>query len=480
MGWAMGERVEQQEAGVKQTAGIAALFAVAGVVWAAPITVGTTLTNQRFEWKSSYSSRSAGTYGQYEVGLTAGVTYEILTSNIVAGTSGDPYLYLLSTSGVVLAQDDDSAGSNNAKIVFTPTASGTYWIRLRAYHKGKYGTCSLTVREQAPTPPPVEVVIRPGDVLNDQIFEWRSQYTYRYEGTYGQYRIDMAAGTTYTFETSNSVGGGSDTYLYLLNSALQVVAYDDDAGAGYHSRLTYQPSAGATYYLRLRAYTKGASGTCRLTCTGATLPPGNPLYPDLICWVYAQGLRDAYISIEGGVRKLRFSNTVANRGAGALELYGVVDGAGTTQAYQNVYNDNGSKTTYQVGTFSFAGHESHNHWHFDDFAVYELRTLSGALVATSDKVSFCLLDYARYTAESIPGAPASAVYTCSNQGISIGWADVYGAGLEGQYIVITGVPDGTYRLVSITDPFDRLHEEPRTNNTGEVTLTISGSTVTVP
>ena len=94
---------------------------------------------------------------------------------------------------------------------------------------------------------------------------------------------------------------------------------------------------------------------------------------------------------------------LANRGAGPLELYGVVNSTtGETDAYQVVYHDNGARLTYHVGTFSFAGHATHNHWHFDEFAKYELRNAStGALVASSDKVSFCLLDLDDYSGSSM-------------------------------------------------------------------------------
>jgi hypothetical protein len=327
------------------------------------------------------------------------------------------------------------------------------------------------------TPPTTEVILRPGDVLNDQTFEWRTGFVGRQDGNYGQYRVDMVVGTSYSFTTSASVGGGNDTFLYLVNAAGQVVGQDDDSGDGNHSLLSFSAPAAGTYYLRLRAYTAGASGTCRLTVGGGTL--GNPLLPDLITQANNVSLRDARIVIEAGRKRLRFSNSVANRGAGALEIYGVVEADGTTRAYQNVFNDNGTKTTYHVGTFSFAGHADHNHWHFDDFALYNLQTLAGGPVATSGKVTFCVEDYERYTGETIPGTPPSQVYTCASQGLSRGWADTYRSELEGQWIDITGVPDGTYRLISTADPELRLHESPRDNNSAQVTITITGNTVTV-
>ena len=455
------------------------VLASAGIAGAAPVDLDqpVVLASQRFEWINSYSSRAAGTYGQTEVTLAAGATYEFFTSNVVAGTTADPYLYLLNGAGTaIVAQDDDAGGSYNSKIVYTPSSAGTYLVRLRSYPRGRYGTCTLTLRRRPEPLPPTEIVLRPGDVLNGQVFEWRSSYTNRWQGAYGQYSIPMTAGTTYAIETSNASGGEADTVLYLFDPQGQGVAYDDDSGAGYQSKLLFRPTADGTFLLRLRAYTRGARGTCTLSLAGGA--SGNPLLPDLV--TQRDYLEDVYVSTVGGSRLLRFSNSVANRGAGPLDVYGVVTSSGTTSAYQVVHNDDGTQTVHQVGTFSFAGHETHDHWHFDEFAVYRLVDPStGATVASSEKVSFCLLDSTRYTAESLPNTPSGPVFTCEDQGISVGWADVYDADLEGQSINLAGVADGDYDLVSTVNPAGALHESDTTNGTASVRLRIQGSTVQV-
>ena len=51
------------------------------------------------------------------------------------------------------------------------------------------------------------------------------------------------------------------------------------------------------------------------------------------------------------------------------------------------------------------------------------------------------------------------------QGISVGWADVYDKGLDGQTIDITGVPTGKYWLSVTADPLNRLVESNENNNT---------------
>jgi hypothetical protein len=467
----------KRSSGILARSGLLSLVVVslAAVGDAAAIQVDQTLTNQRFEWKSTYSSRSAGTYSQHPVALEAGKRYEITTSSPSGGTTNDPYLYLLNSAFTVVAQDDDSNGNLQSKIVYTPSTNGTFYIRHRAYSKGKYGFSSLRVQGPAappppPPPPPPATVIAPGDTLNDQYFAWQSAYSSRVSGTYAQYSVQMTAGTPYTFTTSNAHGGNTiDTYLYLLNSAGSVVAEDDDSGGNYASRLTYQPSTSGTYTLKLRAYGKGKSGYTTLAVTSPSQGSGTPLQPDLIVW--SEYLRDAMI--QGSSQKLlRFSNAVPNIGAGALELYGNVQPDGTTYAYQRVFNDNGTYSDYLAGTFVFADHASHNHWHFDDFADYNLRSVTagdgvGAIVATSQKVSFCLMDVTRYD----PGA-GSARYGCNNQGISVGWADVYDRDLDGQWIDITSAPNGTYWLESLADPADRLSEANNVNNASRLKIQI--------
>ena len=75
-----------------------------------------------------------------------------------------------------------------------------------------------------------------------------------------------------------------------------------------------------------------------------------------------------------------------------------------------------------------------------------------------------------------------AVYSaCSNQvqGISIGWGDEYGYQLDGQDIDVTELPDGTYALRIIIDPYNLLIETNDTDNESTVRLQLAGGTVTV-
>jgi hypothetical protein len=184
-------------------------------------------------------------------------------------------------------------------------------------------------------------------------------------------------------------------------------------------------------------------------------------------------LHDVYFEAREGREWIRFTSAIANFGGGPLDVYwGPPAASGTQPAYQRVYDTNGGHNDYLVGNFEY--HPTHNHTHMADVAQYSLRTRTpgggvGQVVASGEKTSFCLED-SRLINGALPGAPASGVYDCSNQGISVGWADVYGHYLDGQFIDVSSLPSGDYWLETIVDPDNRLRESSDANNTVRVAV----------
>jgi hypothetical protein len=216
---------------------------------------------------------------------------------------------------------------------------------------------------------------------------------------------------------------------------------------------------------------------------------GTPHNPDL------QTLKPSDIRLQRdrttGQKHLRFSNTIANLGQGALELRPVNSAAnGTTDAYQRIYTHDagGAWSPYsetQVGTFAF--HAAHNHWHFGAFATYELRnvaadgSIGSTVYATSDKVSFCVIDIVSVN-PSLEHASGDNYLGCSQngvQGLSVGWGDIYTWDLAGQSLNVTNVANGTYWLVSTADPDNLLVETDNANNAGAVKVQLRGNTAKV-
>ena len=185
-----------------------------------------------------------------------------------------------------------------------------------------------------------------------------------------------------------------------------------------------------------------------------------------------------------GTRRIRFSTTTTNLGDGPLEMLGALNpDTGRTLATQRVVRSDGDGVLERaVGEFIY--HPTHRHWHFESFTEFALWTYlpSGALervIATTGKMTFCVMDTGRVGSPP-PGSPSDATYTgCGDrtQGISVGWQDTYGAGVPGQELDVTGVPDGRYAIRSVADPENRLMEKDDGNNENVVYVELSGATV---
>lgn len=177
---------------------------------------------------------------------------------------------------------------------------------------------------------------------------------------------------------------------------------------------------------------------------------------------------------------LRFTTVIANRGDFALEILGrPTTDPDRAEAHQCLTWDPDRVCRRRVAVGDMTFHPQHNHFHFDDFAAYELRELlpdgtpdfsPNGLLAASPKVSFCLQDSRRERAD----APPQFYRACLGalQGISPGWSDVYGHTLAGQMLPVSAIADGTYALVFVADPSDLLHESDETNNLAWATVEI--------
>ena len=183
---------------------------------------------------------------------------------------------------------------------------------------------------------------------------------------------------------------------------------------------------------------------------------------------------------------LRFSTTIVNIGAGRFELSASRPNASAGfQVSQRIYKADGSAAGRRTSAkLVFAG-DGHFHWHVRKLESYELRRADGGTKAgTSAKAGFCFSDDVSYR-PSLPGAPASAQYSRSQcgtesslalvMGLSAGWGDRYGSNLPDQYIDITGLPDGRYRLRATADASNWFKESDEKNNKTWVDLDVSHS-----
>ena len=225
-----------------------------------------------------------------------------------------------------------------------------------------------------------------------------------------------------------------------------------------------------------------------------TVPPDTRLLPDLIA-VPASEL-SIHLNKKTGIRRLRFSSSLGNVGAGPIEVRPNQNQpcpVGQHNSTQIIYRDANLNRIYEplidIGMARHrAGcmiyHPLHHHWHFKASAQYVLYDPSDglqAVVSARRKVSFCLRDTARlplrYGFFTYPEAYGACTRR-SPQGISVGWMDIYQSFLAGQSVVLPlGLPDGLYCLTTVVDPIDQLLEVNNTNNGAVRALAIHGNRV---
>ena len=206
--------------------------------------------------------------------------------------------------------------------------------------------------------------------------------------------------------------------------------------------------------------------------TGA-MAVGPPLLPDLVTsppsGLYIERGPDGHYL-------LRFANTAVNMG-GRLEIQ---VGSGTRDIYQNIYDSyvGGNLVIHKRVGADLIYHPQHSHFHFEDFAKYELLKKSSAgyyqsMNRDGSKTTFCILDSIRVGTNG----PVNRGYDgCGArvQGLSAGWGDTYIASLFGQWIDLGTTPpaDGSYAIRSTADPDNKLMELNDFNNVGLKYFTI--------
>lgn len=237
----------------------------------------------------------------------------------------------------------------------------------------------------------------------------------------------------------------------------------------------------------------GASSRCTPACTPAIEPlearvqfaieglPADAMLPDLAPLVNKQLGYVFKWSIDRqekpGRTLLRLTTAMGNYGPGPMEIRGSDRSLTGQDVYQRIYNRDGSSTDRLAGNFTYHAH--HDHTHFDDFAQFNLREITrkgglGKVLRSGRKISFCLTDSDEIGGR-IPGKSKQPRYdACSTtvQGISVGWADVYGQSLADQWIDITKVKPGRYWLEVTVDPDNRLVEANESNNTRRIQVII--------
>jgi hypothetical protein len=392
--------------------------------------------------------------------------------------------------------DDDPACNPNlqSRITDRPLNAGTYYIVVDGY-SGASGGYQLNVA-WVPQPPPCTGGSNQANAEVIPSLPFTEQGT-----TVGScddimiscelsgpdvaadywYRVTIDTTTLLTVQTTCGPSW-FDSKLAILDSGLaQLYCNDDLPGcASKQSKITNAALYPGSYYIIVDGY-HSLEGPYEITVTGVPFNAAavDTLFPDII--VKKDDLYDNEISttVVPGRKHLKVSVTTPNIGSGKLYLYGVLPANpdGTQDVRQRVYRSDGTFFDRLAGKFIY--HPTHDHIHVENWTQFHLRQVLpdsgvGAIIASGDKTSFCVLDLSVYDSSLPNYNPSGQFHNCSStiQGLSVGWADTYSKDLDGQNIDITNVPDGVYWLEAQVDPDTAMLESRDTNNASRVLVVI--------
>ncbi|MCB8985212.1 MAG: hypothetical protein H6659_15375 [Ardenticatenaceae bacterium] len=123
-------------------------------------------------------------------------------------------------------------------------------------------------------------------------------------------------------------------------------------------------------------------------------------------------LQEGAVGAPGWRRLLQFDATVYNVGGAPLTV-------GPVRAEDPVHH-----------VFEYSA--CHDHFHYSFYGDFSLEVDS---TASGSKKAFCVQSTSRYSNYEL--APLTHEYSCSVQGLQVGWVDEYDAGLDAQWIDIT-------------------------------------------
>jgi len=187
----------------------------------------------------------------YDVRFEAGKRYRI----DLMSKAFDAYLRLEDAAGKELAKDDDSGGGQNARIVFSPPATGNY--RIIATTLATFGPFTLTIEDLAPRAPTVlKFEARVEGTLTDEDPKDKAPPG----GPHRSYSVQFESGRIYRIDLMSK---DFDAFLRLEDPSGKEIARDDDSGGGLNARIMYLCRTSGTF--RVIATTRARVGAFTLT-----------------------------------------------------------------------------------------------------------------------------------------------------------------------------------------------------------------------
>lgn len=160
----------------------------------------------------------------------------------------DPYLRLEDADGNQLAEDDDSGGNLNARILFTARKTAAYQIFVTSFNS-EVGAYQLKVNERtvkAYRTGKALAVDKNGIKIDGQLANSDPIDDVRPAKNYKVYSIQVEKDKTYVIDLESEA---FDAWLRLLDSKFRQLAEDDDSGGNLNSRIEFRAEADGVHHI---------------------------------------------------------------------------------------------------------------------------------------------------------------------------------------------------------------------------------------
>ena len=207
----------------------------------------------------------------FRVDLEAGTRYQIDLEGAPTsrGTLPDPSLELRDTDGSHEEENESSGVGDNAREIYTPTATGTYYVAAGEVD-GETGTYTLSVIVLGANGASEADTDFPNNSMTTGRVEVGASATGNLSTATDQdwFKVDLEAGKKYQFDLEGaytSRGTLSDPFLWLYDGSGTIITQNDDIDStNINSRIPYTATATGTHYLG-GIEILGATGTYTLS-----------------------------------------------------------------------------------------------------------------------------------------------------------------------------------------------------------------------
>ncbi len=286
-----------------------------------------------------------------------------------------------------------------------------------------------------------------------------------YDNTWYSFTPDSTG--IYSLNTCNVSGCDTKIWIYencplnVNESPVGTYAYNDNSSCGLEANINVVLIAGQQYLIRigdnqdnctnpeffLFGYVGPVTGCMNSTACNynplATVDNGSCIfYPNPLCSGPDLEL-DSLAFISSLALSTEFANT-CDVNEGCVTGYGTRYVITFTSKINNI-----GTLDYYIGNPAsnpgmFNQSNCHGHAHYEGYGDYRLIDMNGNPVPVGHKNGFCVMDLCGF-----------GQYNCGDMGISVGCYDAYGAGTQCQWIDVTEVPDGDYRLAAVINSMHR-------------------------